>query len=297
MSFLPPDWDLCRSFLAILREGSLSAAGRSLGLAHPTLRRHLEALEESLGTGLFIRSPTGLMPTDMALALRGPAEAMEAAFEQMRRLASGSGDSVSGTVRITASEVMGAHVLPAILQNLRLLHPALHFELELSDDLSDLMRRDADVALRMVRPTQGDLLARKLGEVGLGLYAHQTWLERHPMPASFADLAHSRHLIGYDRQTILIDALRAQGHKVSRADFGLRTDSNLAQLAAMQAGLGVAICQKPIAARDQALVQLFPDIGGKMEIWLVCHPAIATIARVRACLEGIGQGMAHYCNR
>lgn len=246
MSSAPPDWDLCRSFLAILREGSLSAAGRLLGLAHPTVRRHLEALEGSLGAPLFIRSPTGLMPTELALALREPAEAMEAAFEQMMRMASGAGDSVVGTVRITASEVIGAEVLPPILNRLRQRHPDLQFELELSDDVADLMRRDADLAVRMVRPTEGDLLARRLGEVQLGLFAHQSWVDRHGLPESFAALVRSRQLIGYDRKHALIDALAAQGQKVTRGDFGLRSESNLAQLAAMRAGLGVAVCQVPL---------------------------------------------------
>jgi DNA-binding transcriptional LysR family regulator len=291
----PPDWDLCRSFLAILREGSLSAAGRLLGLAHPTVRRHLEALEDSLGAALFIRSPTGLMPTDIALALREPAEAMEAAFDQMLRMASGAGEAVAGTVRITASQVMGAEVLPPLLNRLRQRHPDLQFELELSDDLADLMRRDADLAVRMLRPTQGDLLARRVGQVRLGLYAHQSWVDRHGLPASFVALVQARQLIGYDRQRGLIDALAAQGHQLARGDFGLRSDSNLAQLAAMRAGLGVAICQAPLAARDRALVRLFPSIGGAMEIWLACHPAMSSVARVRASLDGIGKGIAAYC--
>jgi len=291
----PPDWDLCRSFLAILREGSLSAAGRLLGLAHPTVRRHLEALEDSLGAALFIRSPTGLMPTDIALALREPAEAMEAAFDQMLRMASGAGEAVAGTVRITASQVMGAEVLPPLLNRLRQRHPDLQFELELSDDLADLMRRDADLAVRMLRPTQGDLLAQRVGQVRLGLYAHQSWVDRHGLPASFVALVQARQLIGYDRQRGLIDALAAQGHQLARGDFGLRSDSNLAQLAAMRAGLGVAICQAPLAARDRALVRLFPSIGGAMEIWLACHPAMSSVARVRASLDGIGKGIAAYC--
>ena len=279
----------------MMREGSLSAAGRLLGLAHPTVRRHLEALEDSLGATLFIRSPTGLMPTEIALALREPAEAMEAAFEQMRRMASGAGDAVSGTVRITASEVMGAEVLPPILNRLRQRHPDLQFELDLSDDVADLMRRDADLAVRMLRPVQGDLLARRVGKVRLGLYAHQSWVDRHGVPASFAALVQSRQLIGYDRQRGLIDALAAQGHRLARGDFGLRSDSNLAQLAAMRAGLGVAVCQVPLAARDEALVPLFPSLGGAMEIWLACHPAMSTIARVRTSLEALSSEIAAYC--
>jgi len=279
----------------MLREGSLSAAGRLLGLAHPTLRRHLDMLEESLEAVLFIRSPTGLMPTEIALALREPAEAMEAAFEQMLRMASGVGKAMTGTVRLTTSEVMGAEVLPPILNSLRLRHPELQFELELSDDVADILRRDADVAVRMVRPVQGDLLARRVGAVRVGLYAHRSWVDRHGDPDSLAALVRSRQLIGYDRRRDLIDAMAAQGHRLGRGDFGLRSDSNLAQLAAMRAGLGVAVCQVPLAARDPALVPLLPTIGATMEIWLACHPAMSGIARVRTSLDVLGSEIAAYC--
>jgi DNA-binding transcriptional LysR family regulator len=161
--------------------------------------------------------------------------------------------------------------------------------------VADLMRRDADLALRMVRPTQGDLLARRVGEVRLGLFAHQSWVDRHGVPESIAALVRSRQLIGYDRKNVLIDALAGQGQTVVRDNFGLRSDSNLAQLAAMRAGLGVAVCQVPLAARDAALVPLFPSIGGALDIWLACHPAMSNIARVRACLDGIGSEIATYC--
>jgi DNA-binding transcriptional LysR family regulator len=295
MNSVPPDWDLCRSFLAILREGSLSAAGRLLGLAHPTLRRHLEQIEEAMGARLFIRSPGGLVPTDLALALREPAEAMESAFAQMSRLASGAGHAAEGTVRITASEVMGAEVLPEMLDRLRQVHPGLQFELELSDGLTDIMRRDADLAVRMVRPREGDLIARRLGEVRLGLFAHESWIARHGRPESLAELARGRHLIGFDRDRGLIEALAAQGERVVPGDFGLRSDSSLAQLAAMRAGFGVAVCQVPLARRDPALHQLCPDVGATMEIWLVCHPAMRGIARVRACMDGLGRAMAAWC--
>ncbi len=115
------------------------------------------------------------------------------------------------------------------------------------------------------------------------------------MPESIAALVRSRQLIGYDRKNVLIDALAGQGQTVVRDNFGLRSDSNLAQLAAMRAGLGVAVCQVPLAARDAALVPLFPSIGGALDIWLACHPAMSNIARVRACLDGIGSEIATYC--
>lgn len=289
-----PDWELCRTFLAIVREGSLSAAGRLLGLTHPTVRRHLEELEAGLGAPLFVRSPAGLVPTDAALALREPAEAMEAAFEQFLRLGSGAGQAMAGTVRITASEVMGAEVLPPILARLRREHCGLQFELALSDDLADLLRRDADIAVRMVRPVQADLLARKVGEVQLGLYAHQAWLDAHGAPHSLEALLRSGQLVGYDRSSVLIEALAAQDLLLARKDFGLRSDSGLAQLAALRAGLGVAVCQCPLAARDPALVRLFPEVAAPLEIWLASHPSLRGSLRVRTCIEALGRELAAY---
>lgn len=289
-----PDWALCRTFLAIMREGSLSAAGRKLGLAHPTVRRHLEELEAELRAPLFVRSPAGLAPTDAALVLREPAEAMEAAFAQFVRLASGARQAMAGTVRIAASEVMGAEVLPPMLARLRRDHPGLQFELVLSDDVADLSRRDADLAVRMVRPVQADLLARKVGDVELGLYAHRSWIDAQGTPATLEDLLHSGQLIGYDRSRVLVDALAARQFALARGHFGLRSDSGLAQLAALRAGLGVAICQCPLTARDPALVRLFPDVTAQLEIWLVSHPSLRGSLRVRACIERLAAELAAY---
>jgi DNA-binding transcriptional LysR family regulator len=294
MSLSSLDWALCRSFLAILRTGSLSGAARSLGVTHPTIRRHLEDLERAFGLPLFARSPSGLAPTELALALRHPAEAMESAFEHMVRQASGPGEAVAGTVRITASEVMGTEVLPAMLADLRAAHPGLVFELDLSDDVADVLRHDADIAVRMLRPAQSDLVARRVASVGLGLYAHRRWIARHGAPASLDALVASRQLIGYDRETLLIEALTARGARVTRRDFGVRSDSTLAQLAALRAGLGVAIAQAPIAARSVDLIPLFPGMGGELEIWLVSHPNLRGSPRVRACLAALGDALATY---
>jgi DNA-binding transcriptional LysR family regulator len=288
------DWSLCRFFLAILRDGSLSRAARRLGVTHPTIRRHLEEMEAGLGAPLFVRSPSGLAPTELALGLRDAAEAMEAAFERLLRAASVTGDAVAGTVRITASEIVGVEVLPPMLARLRAAHPGLGFELDLTDDLADLLRRDADIALRMIRPTQADLIARRAACVPLGLFAHRAWLEAHGAPASLDGLIRDRQLIGYDRGPSLIAALAAQGVVIERSDFGFRTDSTLGQLAALRAGLGVGICQMPIAARDPGLVRLFPELRGELEIWVVSHPSLRASRAVRACVDALADELELY---
>jgi DNA-binding transcriptional LysR family regulator len=175
-------WELYRSFLAVLNEGSLSGAARALGVAQPTLGRHVAALESSLGLALFIRSQTGLMPTEAALSLRGYAETMQSTAAALERAAASQGVGVRGTVRITASDVIGVEVLPPIIANLRDEHPALVVELVLTDRMQDLLRREADIAVRMARPRQELLVARRVGQIELGMYAHQRYLSRHGTP-------------------------------------------------------------------------------------------------------------------
>src|SRR6201993_4483590 len=198
-----PSWDLYRSYLAVLREGSLSGAARSLGLTQPTIGRHIEALEQALGLALFTRSLHGLAPTEAAEGLRADAEAMEAAAAALRRSASGQGEALSGTVRLTASEVVGAEVLPGIVAAFQEQHPGVTIELALSNRVEDLLRRESDIAVRMVRPTQGALVARRIGEVELGLHAHPRYLKRRGTPASLEQLR-DHQLIGFDHETAFI---------------------------------------------------------------------------------------------
>src|SRR5215471_17504935 len=198
-------WELYRSFLAVLTEGSLSGAARALDIAQPTVGRHIAALERSLGTPLFTRSQTGLLPMESALSLRIYAEAMSSSVAALERAAASQGPGVRGVVRITASEVIGVEVLPTIIAHLREKHPELQVELVLSNRIQDLLRREADIAVRMTRPTQELLIARRIGQVEVGLHATKQYVKRHGAPATTADLR--RHaLIGFDQPTAFIRA-------------------------------------------------------------------------------------------
>ena len=288
------DWALCRSFLAILREGSLSGAARRMGVAHPTVRRHLDELEATLGSPLFVRSPSGLLPTELARDLQATAEAMEVAAEAFVRTASAEKGAVAGTVRITASEVTGAEVLPPILAAVKARHPGLAFELTLTNATEDLLRRDADIAVRMVRPTQADLVARKVGQVTAGLFAHEQWLAQHGQPESLEQLVAAHQLIGYDRDPLLLRAMTALGVKVERTDFGFRSDNDLAQLAALRAGFGVGLCHTALAARQPSLCRVLPQIASPLEIWLVVHASMRSMARVRVAFDALATELGHY---
>jgi len=288
------DWQLCRSLLAILREGSLSGAARALHVAHPTMRRHLEELEAAVGVKLFVRSPSGLVPTERALELLASAETMEAAFEHLVRTASAEAGSIAGVVRITASEVIGAEVLPPILAKLKTTYSSLVFELHLTDDIEDMLRRDADIAVRMTRPAQSDLLVRKVAIVQVGLYARRPWLEAHVAPADFEALVASGALIGEDRRSLLLRGLAAGGAVLSRSAFAFRSDSALAQLGALRAGLGIGACQVPLAKRDPDLIRIMPNFCHELEVWLVSHPSQHRAGRMRVTLEALADGLAAY---
>jgi DNA-binding transcriptional LysR family regulator len=275
-------WELHRSFLALVRHRSLSGAARALGLTQPTLGRHLDQLEARLGAPLFVRSPQGLAPTETALALAPIAEAMASAADALARVASDKAGEITGAVRITASEVIGAEVLPAILADFADRHPGIVFELNLTNQTEDLLRRDADIAVRMVRPTQSALVAKKLGETWLGLYAHRGYLGNREPPKTLQEAAACR-LIGFDRYPVPIQAIADAGISVKREMFSLRTDN------------GIGACQIGIARRDPNLVRVAEGaFTAALEMWLVMHEDLRASARIRAVYDHLAEALAAY---
>ena len=287
-------WEMYRSLLAVLDEGSLSGAARTLGVAQPTVGRHIASLEKSLKLALFTRSQTGLMPTEAALALRTYAESMSNTAAALERAAASQGSGVRGTVRITASDVIGVEVLPPIIASLRDEHPQLVVELVLTDRIQDLLRREADIAVRMTRPRQELLVARRIGQIELGMFAHQRYLSRRGTPNSMADVAHHA-LIGFDQPTLFV---RGAGKSLSgwrREAFAMRTDNNLAQLALIRAGAGIGVCQSAIARRDDALVRLFPlQFSLPLETWVTMHEDLRNSPRCRIAFDALVNGLRQY---
>jgi len=287
-----PDWALYRTLLAVLDNGSLSAAARALGLTQPTVARHVDALEAALGADLFVRSQRGLDPTDLAQSLRSHARIMASTAAALLRTASGAHGSVAGIVRISASDVVGVEHLPPILTTLRHEHPALIIELMLSDRVDDLLAREADIAVRMTAPTQTALLARRLPGVELGFHAHRSYLEQRGIPARMADLS-THDLIGFDAETPALRAMTERLPPLGREGFALRTDSNLAQLAAIRAGFGIGLCQSAVAQRDPALLRVLPAIALHLPLWIVMHEDLKTSARFRTVFDALATGLAH----
>lgn len=278
-------WDLYRTFLAVVREGGLSAAARRIGVTQPTAGRHIRALEKSVGSVLFTRSQRGLSATEAALALVPHAEAMAAASEALARASSGEARGERGTVRLTAGEMMGCEVLPPMLAEFSLRYPKIHLELTLSNRNLDLLRRDADIAVRMVRPTQTALIARRVGVIPIGLFAHRRYVEAFGLPKGPEEI--SRHcLIGFDRDTDIINSASGPPVRLTREQFRFRCDSVTGQLAALRAGMGIGACFVAVGQRNPDLIRVLEHkLSFCREVWLAVHRDARTTRRIRLLFD------------
>ncbi len=284
------DWSLVRSFLAALDQGSLLGAARQLHMSQPTLGRHIAELESQLGVVLFERTGRGLVPTATTLQLAPSARSMEAGAMQLSRTLSGTQSQSAGTVRITASVPVAVQVMPPVLTAMRRALPDIQIELVSSNQVSNLLRREADIAVRMVRPEQGSLIARKIGDVRLGAYASRGYLESHGPLRKAADLL-QHELIGSDTDPAILQGFAAMGYPVTRSTFALRSDDLIVQWQAVRAGLGVGFCAEYMARGDANLVEVLP---GQLKIpslpmWLAVHREIRTSTRIRCVFDFLAE--------
>ena len=269
------DWSLLPTFLAALERGSLLGASKQLGISQPTAGRHIADLEAQLGRALFERTGRGLRPTALALA---------------ERLLDTQGQQ-AGTVRLSASQPVACYLLPGILAQLRQALPAIQIELVVSNQVSNLLQREADIALRMVQPAQASLVAKRIAEVTLSVCASTAYLARCGTPAQPADLL--RHeLIGYDQQEDLLRGFAAMGFPVTKERFALRTDDLIAQWAAVRAGLGVGFVADYVIDTDPAVLRLLPMLPlPRLPVWLTVHREIRNNARIRAVYDFLAQAV------
>ncbi|MBB4063429.1 LysR family transcriptional regulator [Gellertiella hungarica] len=283
-------WDYLRTFLAVMEHGSLSAAARALGITQPTAGRHVALLEESTGQALFLRSSGGLLPTEQAEALLPHARSMAFAASAAARTLSGLAGKVEGTVRISASEVVGVEILPSIIAGLQEEHPGLEIELSASDAVEDLLQREADIAVRMAEPQQEALLVRFIGNITLGFHASEDYISRHGAPETLGDLKDHR-LVGFDRQTAYIRAMAHRLPDMASVHFHFRADSNLAQLSAIRAGCGIGLCQTGLAERPPALTRLLPDFALPLPTWIAMHEDLRNSPRCYIVFQALAKGL------
>jgi len=280
------DWNLVRSFLAALDQGSLLGASRVLRTSQPTVGRHIVELESQLGVVLFERTGRGLVPTATALQLAEAAREMETGALQLAQTLTGAQTQTAGTVRITASVPVAVKLLPPLLTQMRQALPDIQVELVSSNQVSNLLRREADIAIRMVRPDQNTLIAKKIGEVALGAYAHKTYLARRGTPRKPQDLL-AHDLIGSDTDTSILQGFQALGYPVSREIFALRSDDFIVQWEALQAGYGIGFMADYMRRDQPDVVRVLP---GQLKIpplpmWLAVHREIRTNRRIRAVYD------------
>lgn len=287
-------WDLLRSFTAVVRTNSLSGAARSLGMTQPTIGRHIEALEEQLGVSLFVRSQLGLAPTSAALDLLPFAETMASASDALVRAASGEEEAETGIVRVTCSEVIGIEVMPDIVCSFRKKHPGIEVELVLSNTLEKLSQREADIAVRMVRPKQQALIAKKVGDTPVLFYAHRHYVEQYGLPET-VDEMHDHVTIGPDRDDYGMQIIRNLLTTKKALLPSIRTDNQVAQMQLLRAGAGIGGMQKQLGERETDLVQVLPDVlRFPMEMWLAMHEDLRSSRRVRIMFEHLAAELGTY---
>lgn len=292
-----PDWALWRSFAAVMADGSLSAAGRRIGYSQPTLGRHIEALEQQLGVLLFDRTLQGLRPTATATRLYEPVKTAEQALAEATLVAEGSAGDIDGTVRITSSTVVSHYLLPPMLRDIRRDFPGIALELVPTDSVENLLLRESDIAVRMFRPTQLELISRKLGEFPIVACAHQSYLGRRGTPEKPEELL-GHDLIGYDRSDALIAVAKRMGFDLDRSNFVLRTDSHTAAWQLLTAGLGIGFAQRGLVQDTPGMRELLPMITPPpLEVWLTTHRELFLSPRIRAIYDRLAAALTDYIAR
>lgn len=275
------DWNLVKSFVAVAETGSLSAAARRLGASQPTIGRHVAELEATLRLVLFQRGRRGYLLTGDGAKLLEDARRMQAHADTIQRLAVGHSRQLEGTVRITASEVIGALVLPKIIAALRREVPGIQVEVVASDRVDNLLRRDADIAIRMVRPDQLDLVTRHVADIPLVACAASDYVERHGRPVQKEDLL-DHDVLGMDRNGVMIDGFAAMGVPVTRDFFALRSDSSMVLWEAVKAGAGIGFAQMPLVRQTPGLVAFLEDLAlPALPVWLTMHADLQQNPRMR----------------
>lgn len=285
------DWNRARAFFVTAEEGSLSAAARALGLTQPTLGRQVSALESELGVALFERRGTALELTPNGVELLAHVRRMADAASGLSLSASGKALTVEGNICISATEIAAAYILPPIVRDLRQRHPGIFVEIIASNSTSDLKRREADIAVRAFRPTQSDLIARKLGTADFHLYASPAYLDAIGNPDSAQALS-AADFIAFDRSRQLIDALNDTGFELDQSSFPLLTDNHLVQWELAKAGAGICVMAATIGDAEPAVRRALPGMKPMVgEHWLVAHRELRTSRRVRVVFDFLADAL------
>lgn len=279
------DWNLARAFSATASAGSLSKAARKLGLTQPTLSRQIAALEAALGVTLFDRIGKRLVLTEAAHGMVEHVQAMAAAAEAMALAAAGRAREIEGTVTISASDGFAAYVLPEIVERIRTVAPQVTLSVVASNMLSDLRRREADIAIRHVRPDQPELIGRLVRESSAHFYASESWVAAHGLPRTVADLR-AEDILCFSPAERFAEHIGGLGISAGAGEFRLVSESSVVLWELARRGLGVCMMLGEIAERTPGMVRLLPGLPGMIApLWVVCHRELRTSRRCRLVFD------------
>lgn len=277
------EWNDLRYFLAVYRARTLAGAARALEVEHTTVGRRLAAMERALGATLFVRTPGGLLPTESAGQILPLAEQAERAVQSIERVAIGEDTRAAGLVRVTTSETF-ATFLGRKLGELHAKHPGITVEVLAGNATLDLTRSEADIAIRIAPTAQADLICRKLASAGWSAYASESYVAARGVPTPITNLT-NHNVIGYNESLSKVPGanwLEAHGQC---ATVVLRSGSIPAAWNAAVGGLGIAVVPCFMAEREPGIVRLTPEILGTRDVFLVVHPDLTRIARIRVVMD------------
>jgi len=289
------DWNHIRAFLVTAEEGTLSAAAKELGLTQPTLSRQVSALEHELELTLFERVGQRLVLTDSGLELLEHAREMGSSAMNFSLAATGQSQQIEGSVVISVSELTAAFIMPKIIAKLRREEPGIDLEVVVTNEVSDLKRREADIAIRSFRPQQPDLIAKKLGDEVIWLYGTQQYLDQHKQITDYSQLSDVQ-IVGFNRDHSVVEMLNKQGWRLNKSNFSLITSFQLLQLALCKENQGLIFFPQKMAEKEPSLIRVFENMGPMMTlpIWLVCHQELRTSLRVRRVFDFIAKEMQEH---
>jgi DNA-binding transcriptional LysR family regulator len=291
------DWALIQSFLAVAETGSLSAAARQLDLSQPTLGRQVRKLEQALQLDLFHRQPRGLELTEQGQLILPAARRMAEALGEIAISAAGEDRGLGGTLRITASRLVAHHHLPPILASLRRAAPEMAIEVLPSDTAENLLFREADIAVRMYRSEQLDVVTRQIGWLPIGAFASRDYVARHGLPDTPEALL-THDMIGFDRSDLILRSFRDMGLPVTLDHFVIRCDDQVAYWEFVRAGCGIGFGQLPVAARDPEIVPVFPGLDiPPLPVWLAAHDTMRRTPRVALAWAHLERELAPILSR
>ena len=283
------DWNLARAFCATADAGSLSAAARKIGLTQPTLSRQVAELETTLAVALFDRIGKRLILTDAGLALLEHARAMATAADAMALAAAGKSQEVAGRVTVSATDAISAYLLPDMVARIRRAAPKITLVVVASNSISDLRRREADIAIRHVRPTETELIGQMVRETSAHFYASKSWVARNGAPGTVAELVKA-DILGFEPAERFADQLTSAGIPITPDSFRIVSENAVVLWEMVRSGLGIGMMLREVAERTPGIVRLLPDLPGTpVPIWLVSHRELRTSRRVRLVFDTLAE--------